>query len=218
MVLLDRSASMGLEGGPGRSIKRSTEARAILARAGEGTQLEVATFDETVHPLANPPTCDKPRSSRRPPAPTTAPPWPGPATSWSAPGKKSRNCTSSPIFQRSGLDRGETREASDGRRGPSPRLRPRVPQERRRDGHRDRTRDPAARRVGHGHRDRVQRLAAADLEVSGPAPRRSRRRRSATWSGRSTWTGARRQPSRSRSRRCPKGSGAGTSKRQPAMN
>jgi hypothetical protein len=54
VVLLDRSASMGL-GGSGRPIDRAlVEARSILDRAGSGTQLEVGLFDRTVQPMAQP--------------------------------------------------------------------------------------------------------------------------------------------------------------------
>src|SRR5947209_6891740 len=54
VVLVDRSASMGLKGGT-RPIDRAlAEARAIAARAGTGTRLEVATFDQSVRPLARP--------------------------------------------------------------------------------------------------------------------------------------------------------------------
>ena len=45
VVLLDRSASMGLQGGTRPIDQGLAEARAILGRAGQGTQLEVATFD-----------------------------------------------------------------------------------------------------------------------------------------------------------------------------
>ena len=80
VVLLDQSASMGLQGGARPFDQALTEARAIAGRAGEGTQLEVATFGETVQPLPVPPISARPRSSRRPPAPTTAWRWPGRAT------------------------------------------------------------------------------------------------------------------------------------------
>src|SRR5258705_2925947 len=54
VVLVDRSASMGLKGGR-RPIDRAlAEARAVAARAGTGTRLEVALFDRAVHPLARP--------------------------------------------------------------------------------------------------------------------------------------------------------------------
>ena len=54
VVLLDRSASMGLEGGTRPIDQGLAEARAILGRAGTGTQLEAGTFDRTVHPFARP--------------------------------------------------------------------------------------------------------------------------------------------------------------------
>ncbi len=99
VVLIDRSASMGLQGGTRPIDQALTEARAILARAGDGTQLEVATFDETVNSPGSPrPSFARPRLNQRRPAPTTASRWPGLATFWSAPAKVSRNCISSPIF------------------------------------------------------------------------------------------------------------------------
>ena len=50
LVLVDRSASMGLLGGT-RPIDRAwAEARAIEARAGSGTRVEIAAFDREVHP------------------------------------------------------------------------------------------------------------------------------------------------------------------------
>jgi Aerotolerance regulator N-terminal len=54
VVLLDRSASMGLQGGTRPIDQALEEARAILARVGQGTQREAATFDRTIHPLARP--------------------------------------------------------------------------------------------------------------------------------------------------------------------
>jgi hypothetical protein len=54
VILLDRSASMGLQGGTRPIDQALAEARAILGRVGQGTQLEVGTFDRTVHPVARP--------------------------------------------------------------------------------------------------------------------------------------------------------------------
>jgi Aerotolerance regulator N-terminal len=54
VVLLDRSASMGLVGGARPIDQGLAEARAILGRAGTGTQLEAGSFDRAVHPLARP--------------------------------------------------------------------------------------------------------------------------------------------------------------------
>jgi hypothetical protein len=52
VVLLDRSASMDLRGGT-RPIDRATaEVRALISSASSKTQLEVATFDQAVEPLA----------------------------------------------------------------------------------------------------------------------------------------------------------------------
>jgi len=53
VVLVDRSASMGLTGGE-RPIDRAlTELKRIVAQAGPGTQLEVAGFDRVVSPFGN---------------------------------------------------------------------------------------------------------------------------------------------------------------------
>jgi hypothetical protein len=54
VVLLDRSASMARTGGTRPIDQGLAEARAILSRAGTGTQLEAGTFDRTVHPFAQP--------------------------------------------------------------------------------------------------------------------------------------------------------------------
>src|ERR1700722_13964065 len=51
VILLDRSASMGLQGGPRPIDQAQTEARAILGRIGHQTQLDVGTVDQAVHPL-----------------------------------------------------------------------------------------------------------------------------------------------------------------------
>ena len=54
VVLLDRSASMSLKGGS-RPIDRAlAEVRSILNRAGPRTQIELATFDQSVHPFDRP--------------------------------------------------------------------------------------------------------------------------------------------------------------------
>src|SRR4051812_35279571 len=54
LVLVDRSASMGLEGGT-RPIERALAgARAVAARAGRGTSREVALFDRPAPPPARP--------------------------------------------------------------------------------------------------------------------------------------------------------------------
>ena len=71
---------------------------------------------------------------------------------------------------------------------------------------------------GHGHRDRAQRLAAADRQVPRPAPPRGRRpeaRPGADGRPGRRRDGDRRVPARAS---CPRGSGAGTSRRRPAMN
>jgi hypothetical protein len=51
-VLVDRSASMGLAGRARPIDRAKAEARAILARAGSGSRVEVAAFDRDVAPLA----------------------------------------------------------------------------------------------------------------------------------------------------------------------
>ena len=52
IVLVDRSATMGLVGGERPIDRAEDEFRAIVGRAGSGTQLEVAAFDRTVTPFA----------------------------------------------------------------------------------------------------------------------------------------------------------------------
>jgi hypothetical protein len=52
VVLVDRSASMGLAGGTRPIDRASLELRSILAKAGEGTKLEIAAFDREVAPVA----------------------------------------------------------------------------------------------------------------------------------------------------------------------
>jgi hypothetical protein len=54
VILFDRSASMGLQGGTRPIDQAVAEARAILGRVGQGTQLEVGTFGAAVHPMARP--------------------------------------------------------------------------------------------------------------------------------------------------------------------
>ncbi len=54
VVLLDRSASMGLQGGDRPIDQALAEARAIAGRISQGTQREAATFDRAVHPLSRP--------------------------------------------------------------------------------------------------------------------------------------------------------------------
>ncbi len=52
VILIDRSASMGLRTQRGRLLDLAVaEARKIVARCGEGTQLRIAWFDNAVHPL-----------------------------------------------------------------------------------------------------------------------------------------------------------------------
>lgn len=54
VLLFDRSASMGLQGGPKPIDGAAAEARSIVRTVGQGTQLEVATFDRNVNPLEQP--------------------------------------------------------------------------------------------------------------------------------------------------------------------
>ncbi len=52
VVLIDRSASMGLQTSRGRPLDRAVaEAEKIVSRCGEGTRLELACFDHAVHPM-----------------------------------------------------------------------------------------------------------------------------------------------------------------------
>jgi hypothetical protein len=52
VILLDRSASMGLKGSTRPFDQALADARAIVGRIGQATQVEAATFDRTVHPFA----------------------------------------------------------------------------------------------------------------------------------------------------------------------
>jgi hypothetical protein len=54
VVLLDRSASMGLRGGNRPIDEAMAEARRVMGRASQGTQLEAATFDRAIYPLSKP--------------------------------------------------------------------------------------------------------------------------------------------------------------------
>jgi hypothetical protein len=51
VVLVDRSASMGLKGGARPVDRALAGARAVAARAGENAQVEAAAFDRDVHPF-----------------------------------------------------------------------------------------------------------------------------------------------------------------------
>ncbi len=94
VVLVDRSASMGLAGGNRPIDRASAELRSIVARAGSGTKLEVAAFDRDAAPMAWMPTSRRRSRGPRPQGPTMTRPWPGPATSASARAGNPRNCTS----------------------------------------------------------------------------------------------------------------------------
>ena len=142
VVLLDRSASMGLRGSS-RPIDRAlAEARSILGRTGSGTQLEIGLFDRAVQPMGQP--SDLRRAALEP---TDSGTDYGAAMAWARDllvrsRKRTRELHILTDLQRSGLDRGEPVDAAGGRRGPAPRSGPRIPEERRRDGHRDRARVP----------------------------------------------------------------------------
>jgi len=108
VLLLDRSASMGLGGGTRPLDAAITEARAVLARAGAGTQLEAATFDRAVFPLAKP--TDLNTASFEPTAGSTDY---GTAMAWARDllVRSRKSAKELHIFtdlQRSGLDRGES--------------------------------------------------------------------------------------------------------------
>jgi Aerotolerance regulator N-terminal len=107
VILLDRSASMGLKGSPRPIDQAQIEARAILGRVGQQTQLEVATFDRVIHPLARPAGLALPAIE-----PTAAGTDYGTALAWardvlvrSSRSKKELHILTD--LQRSGLDRGE---------------------------------------------------------------------------------------------------------------
>jgi hypothetical protein len=108
VVLLDRSASMGLTAGNRPIDQALLEARAVLARAGQGTQLEIASFDQAVRPLASP--ADLAKSSFEPTAGGTdysvAMAWARDLLVRSRKPKKELHILTD--LQRSGLDRGES--------------------------------------------------------------------------------------------------------------
>jgi hypothetical protein len=108
VILLDRSASMGLQGGPRPIDQAQTEARAILGRIGQQTQLDVGSFDQAIHPLARPAELGIAAIE-----PTAAGTNYGAALAWardllvrSPKSKKELHILTD--LQRSGLDRGET--------------------------------------------------------------------------------------------------------------
>ena len=108
VVLIDRSASMGLKGGA-RPIDRAlAEARAIVGRAGQGTQIEVARFDQAVQPLKRPTDVAKLPSDPSPTGTDYAA-----ALAWARDlcvrsGKISKELHILTDLQRSGLGRGES--------------------------------------------------------------------------------------------------------------
>jgi hypothetical protein len=108
VVLIDRSASMGLQGGTRPIDQALSEARAILARSGEGTQLEVASFGAAVQPLARPADL---RTTVLEPAPSGTDY--GVAMAWARDvlvrsRKRIKELHILTDLQRSGLDRGES--------------------------------------------------------------------------------------------------------------
>ncbi len=108
VVLVDRSASMGLKGGTSPSDRAARELREIVARSGKGTQLELAAFDRAISPIAKPsdPATDalKPGSAGTDYAPAMA--WARDVSIRSR--AKSRELYILTDLQRSGLDRGES--------------------------------------------------------------------------------------------------------------
>jgi len=108
VVLLDRSASMGLKGGARPIDQALAEARAVLGRASEGTQLEAGIFDQKVHPVARP--ADLGKTALEPTAAGTDY---GAALAWARDllvrsRKRIKELHILTDLQRSGLDRGES--------------------------------------------------------------------------------------------------------------
>ena len=108
VVLVDRSATMGLKGGTRPIDRASAEVRAILGRAGSGTQLEIAAFDRSVEPIAK--AADAPKVFAEPSAAGTDY---DSALAWARDlcvrsGAKAKELHILTDLQRSGLGRGET--------------------------------------------------------------------------------------------------------------
>jgi hypothetical protein len=108
VVLVDRSASMGLHGGTRPIAQAQTQARAILDRVGPDTQLELATFDSAVQPVARP--ADFTKTTLEPSAAGTDY---DAALAWARDllvrsRKRFKELHILTDLQRSGLDRGET--------------------------------------------------------------------------------------------------------------
>ncbi len=108
VILLDRSASMGLDGGARPFDRALAEANALIAKSGQGTQLEVALFDRVVSPVASPT-----ELSRKTPALSASGTNYSTALAWARDicvrsSRKSKELHILTDLQRSGLDRGET--------------------------------------------------------------------------------------------------------------
>jgi Aerotolerance regulator N-terminal len=108
VVLLDRSASMGLTGGNRPIDQAVAEGRAIVGHSGEGTQLEAGIFDRAVQPVSSP--HDLGKTTLEPSAGGTdyaaAMAWARDLLVRSRKAKKELHILTD--LQQSGLDRGET--------------------------------------------------------------------------------------------------------------
>ena len=108
VILLDRSASMGLKGGTLPIDRAVAEAKALVRHADPGTQLEVAAFDQAVRPLAR--AADLPGLTLKPSGGGTDY---GAAMAWARDlcvrsRKPAKDLYIFTDLQRSGLDRGES--------------------------------------------------------------------------------------------------------------
>ena len=102
VVLLDHSASMGLQGGTRPIDQRWPKGARSWAGQGRAHNWRSALSVNPSGPLLVQPILGRPRSSQRRPALTTLWRWPGHATSSSALEKSARSCTYSPIFSARG--------------------------------------------------------------------------------------------------------------------
>ena len=191
---------------PGRSIRRSPKRGRSWAECRSGN----ASGSRHVRPQRFTPSPSRPTCARPAIEPTAGGTDYGAAMAWARDllvrsRKGSRNCTSSPIFSARGSIAArpsslpadvEVHLRDFGRA---------FPKNVAVTGVDDRARDPPARRVGLDHRDRVQRLSAADRQVSRRGSTSRPATRSATWTGRSISTAARPRRSRFRSTEMPEG-------------